>query len=483
MKNFKHYMLGALTMSAALAFTACSSDNEGIKPADEVGGFYLRLSLVGEQTRTELETPQEDASVEESKVTTGTLYLYEGSNLRFQKKITESDWETATPGQGNTGTTNAIAVSVNNVKENTEYSVYFLANDTHDSPLGGTFVANAAFAGKYAEDNAFVMFNQNDPKHEASQYKVEFTAENKSANNPAKIKNGQAIQIERVVARIDAPEVGEVKTIATPSEGTPSESQKDAQTKVEKLELVKYAISNLPKKTNIMQQWNSGAFVMPNLASTDYFNAYDEFGDNLENKGNDLFVTTTDAPKNYVFENKALANGNEYTAMYMQFKVTLKTDADTEKDFEDGTFYRYDNKIYTSLESIKKSIGGTNPFGDGVTVETLLGNGEGKLNRNEAKECAASEADLAKFRKDYHIEVFHKGLCYYNVPVENQNQKFTDNYTTLRNTIYRIKVNSIYNIGTDVPNGKPDDVKPNYYIQVSVSVNPWVLKAYNVDLK
>ena len=164
----------------------------------------------------------------------------------------------------------------------------------------------------------------------------------------------------------------------------------------------------------------------------------------------------------------------------MKYKVTLNSDVDGgTADFTDGTFYRYDHKIYTSLESIQNSIGGTNPFGEGKTVEVLLA----ELHKNDAGGCDATEEQLSEFRANYQIEVFHKGFCYYNVPVEAQNQKFTGYYTTLRNTIYKITVKNIFNVGSDVPNGDPDDKKPNYYMQVQVEVNPWVLKSYDIDLK
>lgn len=74
-------------------------------------------------------------------------------------------------------------------------------------------------------------------------------------------------------------------------------------------------------------------------------------------------------------------------------------------------------------------------------------------------------------------------LLLQRVPVEAQNQKFPGYYTTLRNTIYKITVKNIFNVGADVPNGNPDGKQPNYYMQVSVDVNPWVLKAYEIDLK
>ena len=115
----------------------------------------------------------------------------------------------------------------------------------------------------------------------------------------------------------------------------------------------------------------------------------------------------------------------------------------------------------------------------GKTVEVLLG----ELKKNENGGCDATELELSEFRTKYQIEVFHKGFCYYNVPVEAQNPKFPGYYTTLRNTIYKITVKNIFNVGADVPNGNPDGKQPNYYMQVSVDVNPWVLKSYEIDLK
>lgn len=479
MKNLKHYMLGALTMSAALAFTACSSENGEIKPQDDVKGFYLRLSLVGEQTRTEVENPTEAATTEESAVTGGTIYLYDKDGaLAFQKRLTADDWAGTKPGQGATGTTNAIAVSVNNVKAGEEYSVYFLANDAEagldveGKPLTYVFTSNAAFAGKLAQDGRFVMINQNDPSCKADQYKVTFKEENKNQATPATIVDNKSIKIERVVARIDAPKV-EATTIAAPAEGSATTSQADAKTKVETLELLGYAISNLPHETNILQKWDfaNSTLSMPNVSA--YYNPYSSFGDATETGS----VEFGNATKNYVLENKALSNGNNYTAMYMKFKVTLNSEAGVEKDFTDGTFYRYDNKIYTSLDAIKNSIGGTDPFGK--TTAALLA----ILGRNEAGECTADEGAISGFRKDYHIEVFVKGACYYRTPVEATSPRFDTYYTVMRNTIYKINVKNIYNVGTDVPNGDPDDKKPNYYMQVTVSVNPWVLKTYNVDLQ
>lgn len=75
---------------------------------------------------------------------------------------------------------------------------------------------------------------------------------------------------------------------------------------------------------------------------------------------------------------------------------------------------------------------------------------------------------------------------YYRVALDDQSLKFEDTgfYSILRNSIYKLNVENVYDLGRDVPNGPtPDDKKPNYYMQCTVSVNPWVLSTQNVSLK
>ena len=93
----------------------------------------------------------------------------------------------------------------------------------------------------------------------------------------------------------------------------------------------------------------------------------------------------------------------------------------------------------------------------------------------------ASADERASFRQRYNIEVFVGGICYYNTPI-NDEYTPTGFYSVLRNTIYQLTVKNIFNVGADVPNGKPEDLKPNYYIKVSVEVNPWILRTYDVNL-
>ena len=78
---------------------------------------------------------------------------------------------------------------------------------------------------------------------------------------------------------------------------------------------------------------------------------------------------------------------------------------------------------------------------------------------------------MATFRKTNVIEVFVAGKTYYSQVITD---KWLNTNTIQRNTVYQLKVNKIYNLGADVPNGKPDENKPMYYLDVEVSVNPWV---------
>lgn len=51
-----------------------------------------------------------------------------------------------------------------------------------------------------------------------------------------------------------------------------------------------------------------------------------------------------------------------------------------------------------------------------------------------------------------------------------------------RNTVYQLNVNNIFNVGAQVPNGTPDK-DGLFYLDVEVSVNPWVLNSYDVELQ
>lgn len=476
----------SLVSAAALSFTSCS-DSEDLandKAGQEnVDGFYMTLSIQtpkanGTRTSQEERTTN-PATEDEAKITTGTFYLYDGDKCIFKKQITDADWQQKTSDKQNTGITKAIKVSVNGVTEGKKYQVYFLAgNETSSNPISDTFTATyTGTNSSLATAGSFVMFNQNDKQNKLGGEKatVTFTSANKTATNPAQCEN---IYLDRIVARIDAPNAANATKI-TAGTGKNAPATENIADWVEGIAYKSYAVSNLNTKTNVMQQWENeyAKFLAP--VGT-YTLGYDTYGDQYNNNGS--LVNFGSAASNYVLENKT-DDLKKATAVYLCYKTNLKDSAD--KDFEDGTFYRYDGKIYTSLQQIYNDPTVEYPFVNadtGVKVEPAEAIKEIKDENGKLKD----ENTLAAFRLKYNIDVYEQGLMYYRVALDDQSLKFEDTgfYSILRNSIYKLNVENVYDLGRDVPNGPtPDDKKPNYYMQCTVTVNQWVVSEQPVELK
>ena len=482
----------SLVSAAALSFTSCSSnddlagDNAG---QGKVEDFYMTLSIQTPKangTRTsQNDRTTNEATEDEAKITTGTFYLYDGGKCIFKKQITEADWQQKTSDKQNTGITNAIKVSVNGVTEGKAYHVYFLAGEkTSNTPIEDEFTGTYTFAKNdptsisldLAKAGSFVMFNQNDAQRHlgGDAATVTFTSANKTATNPAKCEN---IYLDRAAARIDAPNAANAKNITTGTgDNAPATKNLDL---VENIAYQNYAVSNLNTKTNVMQKWDSEYKNFSAPAGT-YVLDYNTYGDKYNNNGS--LVNFGSATSTYILENSTATLKNA-TALYLCYKANLTTTSD--KDFEDGTFYRYDGKIYTSLKQIYDDPSVEYPF---VNADT-----DAKIDPAEAVKIIKDENDklkdentLATFRQKYNIDVYEQGLMYYRVALDDQSYKFasTGLYSILRNSIYKMNVNAVYDLGRDVPNGPtPDDKKPNYYMQCTVTVNQWVVSEQPVELK
>ena len=214
-----------------------------------------------------------------------------------------------------------------------------------------------------------------------------------------------------------------------------------------------------------MQNWNSSALVIPSdKEGFSYYQPKAAFGGDYDYKNGGF--TTTATKVNYVFENNSTENP---TSMYFEYKVTLKDYSGA--DFEDGTFYRYNNVIYTSFTQI---------FKDYADVANLFGEGmDAKKMKEELIKVINDEDKLAEFRHTYNIEVFKGGKTYYKQVIKDKHIAGI----IQRNSIYRLKVNNIFNVGAQVPNGKPTEENKFYYLNVTVTVNPWVLNEDNVNLQ
>ena len=476
----------SLVSAAALSFTSCSSnddlanDNAGQAKAD---GFYMTLTVQSPNasgTRTSVINPTEFATADEAAIKNGTLYLVDANGkIAFSENLSNLDWSGQTDENESSKKdgSKTFKIEVKDVHAGNTYKVYFKAGDqaptaamNFNPTLSNIFNTTDKFATSFATAKNFAMFNQNDEQVNGNGYTVTFSKANNNEANPAKVNyNGVAgspIKVERVVARIDAPVNKSTQILASYPENA-SEALKvaidDAKDKVANIELVDYAVANLANQSYVMQTWSENQLSLP--ANTDYTQKATDFGTKYYYKDNEFFNNNT---VNYVFENNSSENP---TTMYFEYKVTLKdmTNADFKDGVNAGTFYRYNNVIYTSFDQIFEDYKGVAGLFDGkdkVAMKTELDN------------AINDDTKLADFREKYNIEVFKGGKTYYKHVIKDNHI----NGIIQRNSIYRLNINNIFNVGAQVPNGEPTE-NDYYFINVTVTVNPWVLNTEDVDLQ
>lgn len=484
----------SLVSAVALSFTSCSSnddlagDNAGQAKAD---GFYMTLTVQSPNasgTRTSVLDPTENATTGEAAIKTGTLYLVDDKGkIAFSELLSGLDWSGAV-GKGESVTqkdgNKTFEIKVPQVEAGKTYHVYFLAGSNKPAPEmdfaatnKNVFTATSKFADPFAKDDNFAMFNQNDAQVNGNGYSVTFIQANNNKQNPAKVnytKDGKStttnapIKVERVVARIDAPNPGTSTVLAeAPADASAAlqVAMKDAKKKVAEIKLLNYAVSNLANKSYVMQTWSAdNKLLIPEGFS--YYQPTVDFGGNYDYK-NGGFTTTEETKVNYVFENSSTTDP---TTMYFEYQIKLDNSKFTgPADFGDGTFYRYNNVIYTSFAQI---------FEDYKDVEGLFDGKDKVAMKTELSNAIKNETELAKFREHYNIEVFKGGKTYYKHVIKDNHI----NGIIQRNSIYRLNINNIFNVGAQVPNGKPTE-NNFYYLNVTVTVNPWVLNEDNVNLQ
>lgn len=479
----------SLVSAAALSFTSCSSNDDlaGGGTQSQADGVYMTLKISGATshgTRTSVtdgKTTTDNGSEAESTITQGMMYIYDGNTCVFRKVITADMFKTA-PTQTTPGETKPIKVAVTGaITTNKPYNVYFLANKTDvNDPLTDTFTSTTGGAN-FATNNNFVMFNQNDGTKKANHSTVTFTDAAKSEATPA---HADEIKLDRVVARIDNPLFAETaKVVDDAAAGT----TKNVADVLASFTYMGYAASNLNNTSYVMQNWDTD-FKTLNVKlgeAPKYFHPTDEFGATFKVETPAEFGTNN----TYAFENTT-TDVNDATAVYFKIKANLTDAAKATADFEDGTFYRYDGRLYTRIQAIfdDATTGAiVNPF-NLLTVDQVLA----KIKDGTTGKLITNEEELAKFREDYKIEVYREGIMYYRWAISDMAYKpfvageTTHTYSVLRNSIYRLNVTKINEIGKDVPNGpEPDDPNknPNYYMDVKVSINPWVLNTKDIELK
>lgn len=508
----------SLVSAAALSFSSCSNNDDlggGAGTQSQVKGFYMTLAVqtpTSNGTRTSIENPipTEDATAVEAAVKNGTFYLVDkNGSVVFSKTLSNQDWTGAIKGQDKSqkdGKT-VLQIEVENVAAGATYKVYFKAGSTNmdtvepftittgtsktgvftATGITQTFTSTGAFAKPCDTDNNFSMFNQNDATTNGNGYTVTFTDANKVESTPAKVMYNNAesaIKIERVTARVDVPTSTEALLGEYPTNASQAlkNAIDDAKKKVTKIELVRYALSNVTNKTYVMQNWdvvdNVWNLAIPTGATLSQ--KKEAFGEKYLFKDGG-FKALTGATNDYIFEN----NKDEATAMYFEYKVTLDENQFKNAagellpaDFKDGTFYRYNNVIYTSFDQIMKAYEDVTGLFQGKTATALQTELAEAKTEPTVEGAKSVETKLSEFRDKYGIEVFNKGLTYYKQVITD---KQLEKNVIQRNTIYRLQVNKIFNVGAQVPNGEIDK-NGLFYLDVTVTVNPWVLNTQNVSL-
>ena len=471
----------SLVSAAALSFSSCSSNDDltsGGGTQSQADGVYMTLSIAGSNQGTRTTGTVTDPGIDgESTITEGTLYLYSNKtgDCVFRKVITSSMFEEATPNK-----TKPIKISVNTVdtEDKDTYTVYFMANKTGiDNPLATdeTFAMSNEGGAEYGQNGKIVMFNQNDNSKHANHSTVKFTAENNVSTNPA---SAGTVYLDRVVARIDEPTVAATNITAAEAK------TENVTATIAGIAYEKYAISNVNKNSYIVQKWSQDFSTLSvkwgTTETTKYFQPTSFFGDakapaNLDKFGNVKY--------NYVFENTT-TDASEATALYFQIKANLTPEAAANADFADGTFYRYDKKLYTRIADIftdaEKGLV-SNPFTESGTITAA----DVVASIKDASGNLISDEDgLNDFRNNNKIEVFRAGSMYYYYPIQDNTYKPETAYSVLRNSIYQLNVTKISEVGKDIPNGPtPDDNNPNYFMTVQVQVNPWILNIKDIELK
>jgi hypothetical protein len=367
----------------------------------------------------------------------------------------------------------------------------------------------------FATSNSFMMTNAVNYKGDVTNIpEVSVTAANTEAN-PAKPAN--PIYMDRMAAKIRM-QSGMATTFKINNAPVVLKKFVDgAWTTVSYNNVVmkSYALLNTYQKANLYQSWsatsatNNQLLVTPNSASdyvaADFANGMDSYSTRTKdatstnNSGYTALVdlsrastaSMTDLSKvSYCLENNSKAVGsplstavnshvyytkNQNTTTGVLFRTQLVDDNN-----KGVTFYSYNGKYYADLASILADH--SNVFTTKAKTYTV------------ADVAAMTNPDI---RTNFGVKVYEDGYIYYTHFIYDVNYTdpaaaadVTNNryYAVLRNSIYDMNVTGIKKVGDDIPGGwdyvgtDPID-KKEAYMQIELTVSPWILDFYSTILK
>lgn len=437
-------------VALGLLATSCSEDDKNVGPEDGLNG-HLTLTLQSPSmggTKTEAGSPGREAGYgNEVKITDVTVVLTDGND----------DITSVIPAtMESTNTTHKFSIAPGTHK------VYALVNrGTITLPAVGSSIESAITAASLAEvtsgfkDGSFFMTNYRHSGQASAGVGVTIAAgEEKVA----------AITVDRVAAKVV--DMTETPTISF---------EDDIKTYVDGVKVVGFAPLNINPQFKLLQTWGkengtgitltTDVLVTPvigtNLAPVSLYKELVTNGDgttaykNISTAGQfvDSLYTTENRPT--IEKNSAgvlTARRNNTTGVIYKVQAT-KGGSDC------GTFYAYNGKIYTTLTDLGDKYGQDLT---GKTTEELRGLG---------------------------IYVYEDGIMYYTYFIKDPNTNYQlngeDYFGVFRNSVYRLNIKTIKQLGDDVPedNKKPEEIidPDDAYLKVELAVNDWVLNEIDID--
>jgi hypothetical protein len=528
MMNFGKFLLAGVV---ALGMTACSSDEDATSSKGAATNTFMTVSVTSNALQRTLDNTTTESHTElgtsaESKITSLKIILIDANN-KLIKKTNGTDFQMASE-----TATKPFEIATG------KYKIYVVANPTAaitaklNAATTEAQVLDAVMESKftdYANDNAFVMTSAVNGLGDVDNLPtVEVKAEN-TIDNPAHATND--IKVDRMAVKIRThyaakTDGGELVADAAPVYTTLSDNSAfpvlknitadgETQTTIAKIQLKGYDIVNKYTKANLYQHWSAAnntfvnQLVAPNyvdgVTASDYEQTKAYYRTLTANAG----ATTAsgfDVIKDLVTEGTSAVGVKTWGTNIYTLESNPKDETDYASDktkYEDEatgvlfqaqaldangngiTFYTFNGSYYANLASIQAEY--PNVFDPLLTADQL------KDATAATKLAAATDATPSDVRAKCDVQVYNNGIMYYSYFIKDHNY-FRDAaatmnyYSVMRNSIYDLTVIGLEAIGTDIPFGwQPGDHTPidkdKTYIQVSLSVNPWVLNTYSFPLK
>lgn len=498
---------------AGLGLFACSNEDNVPSTDNSHSGTFLTLTLVGTENSGSRTVAGEDGTVEgtvaESTISEAMVVLCASDGtIQSAKKVScikkdDSSVETY-PVEAGVGT----------------YYVYVIANPgttLFDGITGNIKSLEKAITSSadFATNSQFLMFSECHGTDKTGGQEITVSAEN-DYDNPA--RTAEPIKLDRLAAKI---------TYEEKQGGVDISAAEGELTELTEITFNGFALVNGIKNFYLQQHWNAAAptttgsshintLLTPtvtNNASDNFYNRWDDF--RTVTKVSDSYTAAVDV-KNTSFTTNALycmennsgstadncfaegsdLNGNTTGVIFKATATVTGSDGCAGKN----CFYAYNGEYFATLGAVQAKYSAVFDDKDGLDNDRIEELAAAEAELKSAKAGTASEEATVKtisdFRVKYNIHVYEDGVMYYTHYIEDQNYTAADseqaqvNYqSVMRNTIYGLTVNSVKNIGDDIPGGwnpdtDPEDpTTPKTYLVVECQVNHWVLSNYDVDLQ